>query len=72
MLLVSRHMAPDSFIILAGRRWKVRTVDQEHMVIDVIPADGGKPLLLDGVVGWCATEFEKKSLHFIKGMAPRR
>ncbi len=72
MLLVSLYMAPESFTIYAGRFLKVRTVDQERKVIDVIPADGGKPLLLDGVVGWCATAFEKKFLQFIKGSAPRR
>ena len=43
------RLAPDpglevgGFIIFAGRRWKVVTVDERERVIDVVPAAGGRP-----------------------------
>lgn len=37
-----------SFLIFAGRRWRVVTVDNEKHVIDLVPADGGRVPTFDG------------------------
>lgn len=66
-LPVSRPIAPDSFIIFAGRRWKVRTIDQEHKVIDVIPAGGGKPPLFDGGGGMVHDRIREEMLAIYQG-----
>lgn len=66
-LPVSRPIAPDSFIIFAGRRWKVRTVDQERKVIDVIPAGGGKPPMFDGGGGMVHDKIREEMLAIYQG-----
>jgi len=48
-LPISRPLALDSYIIFAGRRWKVRRVDLAAKVIEVVPDKGGKPPEFDGL-----------------------
>ena len=50
-LPVSRPVEKDSYIIFAGRRWKVVDCHQAEKVIEVVPAQGGKPPLFDGMGG---------------------
>ena len=38
---VNRPLVPGSFLIFAGRRWRVLSVSQEELVIDVTAAAGG-------------------------------
>ncbi len=37
-----------TFLIFAGRRWRVTSVDVEHRVIDLVPAPGGRAPLFGG------------------------
>lgn len=45
---VDKPLAPDSFIIFAGRRWKVLAVDPQAKLISVEPARGGSPPTFGG------------------------
>lgn len=40
---ISSPLEPDSHVIFAGRRWRVRHVDLPAKVIEVVPDKGGKP-----------------------------
>lgn len=50
-LPVSKPLEPDSHVIFAGRRWRVRHVDLSAKVIEVVPDKGGKPPEFDGTGG---------------------
>lgn len=39
---VSEPPPPDQHLLLAGRRWRVKDIDEETRVIEVIPASGAK------------------------------
>jgi ATP-dependent Lhr-like helicase len=41
-IFLALDMIPEGFILLAGRRWKIRLIDLEKNTIDVDPAEGGK------------------------------
>jgi ATP-dependent Lhr-like helicase len=41
-LPIVNPVAEGSFLIFAGRRWRVMAVDQEKHVIDLVPAAGGR------------------------------
>lgn len=48
-LPVSRPLELNSFLIFAGRRWRVTQVDPADKVIEVVPDKGGKPPEFDGL-----------------------
>jgi ATP-dependent Lhr-like helicase len=50
-LPLERPLVPESYLIFAGRRWKVVGCFPEEKLIDVVPARGGKLPLFDGVMG---------------------
>jgi ATP-dependent Lhr-like helicase len=41
-------LLPEQYVIFAGRRWQVVSVDDTDKVIVVTPSSGGKPPLFDG------------------------
>lgn len=50
-LPLERPLVPDSYLIFAGRRWKVVGCYPEERLIDVVPAKGGKLPVFDGIMG---------------------
>lgn len=50
-LPISKPLEPDSYVIFAGRRWRVRHVDLAAKVIEVVPDKGGKPPKFEGAGG---------------------
>ena len=38
---ISRPLAPESYLIFAGRRWKVISVSSDDKLVEVVPAAGG-------------------------------
>ena len=51
-LPIVNPVAEGSFLIFAGRRWRVVAVDQEKHVIDLAPAAGGRvPIFNSGARG---------------------
>lgn len=50
-LPTSRPMSEGTYIIFAGRRWKIIGVDLQSKTIDVTPATGGRPPRFDGGYG---------------------
>lgn len=48
---VSRPLEPGSYVIFAGRRWRVLSLDADKKVIDVNPDRGGRAPLFDGMGG---------------------
>jgi ATP-dependent Lhr-like helicase len=50
-LPLDRPLIIDSFLIFAGRRWKVTGCSPEEKLIQVVPARGGKVPLFDGMGG---------------------
>lgn len=47
-LPLSNPVTTDSFLIFAGRKWRVVGVDEENHVIDVVPAPGGRAPFFEG------------------------
>ena len=50
-LPISFALVPDSFMIFAGRRWRIRSVEDAQKVISVLPAPAGRPPLFAGGSG---------------------
>jgi len=50
-LPISRPLVPGSYIVFAGRRWKVLECNAKDRVIDVEPAIAGRPPKFDGMGG---------------------
>ena len=50
-LPISFALVPDSFMIFAGRRWRIRSVEDAQKVISVLPAPAGRPPLFAGGTG---------------------
>lgn len=50
-LPISKPLEPDSYVIFAGRRWRVRHVDLAAKVIEVVPDKGGTPPKFEGTGG---------------------
>lgn len=48
---VSRPLEEGSYVIFAGRRWKVIGLHPSEKLIEVVPAKGGRPPLFDGMGG---------------------
>lgn len=51
-LPIDRPVSEDSFLIFAGRRWKVLEVDIQKKLIVLKPAKGGKAPSFGGQAGW--------------------
>ncbi len=64
---ISRPLSPESYVIFAGRRWKVVAVDQPRKVIEVVPAGGGRPPLFDGGGGMVHDQVREEMLVVYKG-----
>ncbi|MDR1425997.1 MAG: DEAD/DEAH box helicase [Rickettsiales bacterium] len=47
-LPITRPITVDSYIIFAGRKWKVKDVDNDGLVVNVVPAKGGKVPKFEG------------------------
>ncbi|MFZ5481119.1 MAG: DEAD/DEAH box helicase [Myxococcota bacterium] len=47
-LPISNPVTLDTFLIFAGRRWRVVGVDEESHVIDVVPSPGGRAPFFEG------------------------
>lgn len=47
-LPIKRSIAIDSYLIFAGKRWKVREVNEQQKAIIVVPNKGGTPPLFSG------------------------
>ena len=50
-LPISRPLEEGGYLIFAGRRWLIQAVDTVAKVIEVTPAQGGKPPLFEGTGG---------------------
>jgi ATP-dependent Lhr-like helicase len=50
-LPLDRPLVPESYLIFAGRRWKVVGCYPQDKLIDVVPAKGGKLPLFEGMGG---------------------
>ncbi len=50
-LPTSRPLSEGTYIIFAGRRWKIIAVDVQSKTIEVMPAGGGRPPRFDGGYG---------------------
>lgn len=50
-LPVSRPLEPGGYVIFAGRRWRVESVDTEKKVIEVAPDRAGRAPMFDGMGG---------------------
>lgn len=50
-LPVAHPLEENSYVIFAGRRWQVLTVDVDKKVIEVIPNKGGRPPSFEGMGG---------------------
>jgi ATP-dependent Lhr-like helicase len=48
---ISRPLAPESYLIFAGRRWKVISVSSDDKVVEVVPAAGGSVPEFSGMMG---------------------
>ena len=47
-LPISKPVTVDSYMIFAGRKWKVKDVETEKLIITVIPSKGGKAPVFEG------------------------
>jgi len=59
-LPVTSPLEPGSYIIFAGRRWQVESLDMERRTILVAPAKGGRPPALRAAALWSATACARK------------
>lgn len=47
-LPISYPLSEGGFLIFAGQRWRVLSVDAEHKVVDLVPSPGGRPPVFGG------------------------
>ena len=47
-LPVTQPLLVDSFLVYAGRRWRVMDINEEQRVVDLLPARGGRPPAFGG------------------------
>jgi ATP-dependent Lhr-like helicase len=59
-LPISRPLAEDSYVIFAGRRWRVLRCDATEKIIEVAPASSGQVPKFDGVGGQVHDEVRKE------------
>ena len=68
---VSRPLMEGSYIIFAGRRWSVISVDDEHAVISVSPAPAGRPPAFGGDLGFVHTRVREQMFEIYQDSGPR-
>lgn len=51
MLPISYPLTEGTFLIFAGQRWRIVSVDAQHKVIDLVPSPGGRPPIFGGTGG---------------------
>lgn len=59
-LPISRPLAEDSYVIFAGRRWRVLRCDATEKIIEVAPASSGQVPKFDGAGGQVHDEVRKE------------
>jgi ATP-dependent Lhr-like helicase len=64
---LNRPLTPGSFLIFAGRRWEVMTVDQEDKTVEVKPASGGTVPPFDGSMGAMVHDRVREEMRLILG-----
>ena len=69
-LPLDRPMMPESFVIFAGRRWRVVDCDQAEKLIQVVPAAGGKEPLFDGMAGKVHDRVREEMRSILAGDTP--
>jgi ATP-dependent Lhr-like helicase len=47
-LPISYPLSEGSFLIFAGQRWRIVSVDAQHKVVDLLPSPGGRPPIFGG------------------------
>lgn len=68
-LPITRPVTTDSYIIFAGKKWKVKDVDDGRLVINVIPAKGGKAPQFEGSDFILQNEVRAKMKEILMGNA---
>jgi ATP-dependent Lhr-like helicase len=63
-LPVEHPLIPDGLLVYAGRRWRVLTVDNEHRVVDLAPARGGRAPIFGGTDVWVHERIRETMLAF--------
>lgn len=69
-LPVSKPLEPDSHVIFAGRRWRVRHIDPSAKVIEVVPDKGGKPPEFEGTGGKVHDRVREEMRQVLLGDTP--
>ncbi|RJR46233.1 MAG: DEAD/DEAH box helicase [Desulfobacteraceae bacterium] len=69
-LPLSRPVETGSYVIFAGRRWKVLSCNPAEKYIEVEPAKGGKPPLFDGMVGKVHDQVREEMRAVLTSLAP--
>lgn len=62
-LPISKPLTEGSYVIFAGRRWSVTSVDNQQKVITVVPAGAGKPPTFGGGAGIVHDRIRAKMLE---------
>ncbi|MCX6359328.1 MAG: helicase-related protein, partial [Armatimonadetes bacterium] len=71
-LPIAEPQMPGSYMVYAGRRWHVVAVDEEHHVIDLTPAGGGRVPRFAGSGSWVDGRVrEAMRLVYLGGDEPR-
>ena len=66
---VSQPLAEGAYVIFAGRRWSVTSVDNQQKVITVVPAGAGKPPTFGGGGAIVHDRIRGKMLELYQGKA---
>ncbi|MEW6669439.1 MAG: DEAD/DEAH box helicase [Thermodesulfobacteriota bacterium] len=69
-LPLSRPVEPGSYVIFAGRRWKVLSCNPAEKFIEVEPAKGGKPPLFDGMGSKVHDQVREEMRALLSNFAP--
>ena len=64
---LNRPLTPGSFLIFAGRRWEVMTVDQDDKTVEVKPSSGGTVPPFDGSMGAMIHDRVREEMRLILG-----
>lgn len=69
-LPVSQPLSEGSYVIFAGRRWRVVSVDEGQKVITVAPAPAGRPPLFGGSLGYVHDRVREEMLQVYQESDP--
>jgi ATP-dependent helicase Lhr and Lhr-like helicase len=69
-LPLSKPVEQGSYIIFAGKRWKVEILDVDKKIIQVVPASGGKLPKFDGGAGMVSTEVRQEMFSILNTALP--